>query len=88
MSLAIQYLGALIATYFASRVMLALLQGWRVRPWLRISTAHLIAWLGIAVCVGYLKAYIGNFSFSAGLLYVLPQLFWLVIDIFRRTRVF
>ena len=83
----IQFFGAWVATYFVSRLTLWLLKSWNTRDWLRIGTANSLSWLGIAIVVGYLKAYSGPFSFSAGLIYVAPQLFWTVIDMIRRTRV-
>lgn len=82
-----QFFGAWVATYFASRATLWLLQSWNARDWLRIGTSHALCWLGIAIVVGYLKAYSGPFSFSAGLIYLAPQLFWTVLDMIRRTRV-
>lgn len=82
-----QFFGAWVATYFASRATLLLLRSWNTHSWLRIGTAQALSWLGIVIIVGYLKAYSGPFSFSAGLIYLAPQIFWTVIDMIRRTRV-
>ena len=79
--------GAWVAAYFVSRLTLWLLRSWNTQSWLRIGTAHALSWLGIAIVVGYLKAYSGPFSFGAGLIYLAPQLFWAVTDMTRRTRV-
>jgi hypothetical protein len=87
MDVATQLFGAWVATYFASRATLWLLRNWDVRYWLRIVTAHALTWIAIALVVGVLKAYIGPFSFTAGLIYLAPQVFWAAIDIVRRTRV-
>ena len=87
MSLATQIFGALVATYFLSRLTLWLLQSWDTRSWLRIGAAHTLSWCGIAIVIGYIKAYAGPFSFTAALVYLGPQIAWATLDIIRRTRV-
>lgn len=67
--------GALIITYYVSRVFLILLKG-RVRTAVRVPVAHAASWVLIALFVFWLEW----FSVGAGLIYLGPQLLWFVID--------
>lgn len=67
--------GALILTYYLSRLYLRLFKG-RLRTAARVPAAHAASWLTLAVFVFWLEW----FSVGAGLIYLGPQLLWFVID--------
>lgn len=67
--------GALIPTYYLSRLYLMALKG-RVRTAARVPLAHMASWLSITVVVFWLEW----FSAGAGWIYLGPQLLWFVLD--------
>jgi hypothetical protein len=78
--LALDVLGAVILTYFVSRITLLLAKGVRP-PRLGVFVAHLAAWLLIAGTLGLLRSNSHYpFAADAGLIYLLPQALWLLFD--------
>ena len=67
--------GAMIPTYYVSRLLLWLLKG-RVRTAARIPLAHFVSWGAISVTVFWLEW----FSVGAGAIYLGPQLLWFILD--------
>lgn len=85
MPLTLRILGAFLVTFFASRILLRLLAG-LVPGEGGILLAHAVSFLGIAVFVGVLKAYFVSFLWDASLIYAIPQIIWLVYDLYLRSR--
>jgi hypothetical protein len=85
MEFGIRMLGALVVTYVLSRVLLAAFGAQSKRGVGTIMGAHLVCFVAIAIVVGFLRA-AWNFEFMAAAPYVLPQIFWLAIDIARKRR--
>lgn len=85
MEFGIRMLGALVATYVLSRILLYLFGARSRRGVGMILAAHLICFVGIATVVGLIRAE-GKFDIMAAAPYVLPQFFWLVLDIARKRR--
>ncbi|MDB5682564.1 MAG: hypothetical protein JWM38_1871 [Sphingomonas bacterium] len=77
--------GAMFFTWAGSRIALIVL-GMRLRGSVLIGLAHLLSLLGIAFCVGLLKAHLETFRSDAVLIYVIPQLIWLMLDLASHPR--
>ena len=74
-------MAAFIATYFVSRATLRVTAG---LPGLgQVLAAHLASIAIVALVVGFLKAYFTFFAFDQTFVLILPQLFWLVLDLVR-----
>lgn len=85
MELAIRMLGALVVTYVLSRILLLVLGAQSGRGIGKVIIAHLLCFGAIATTVGLLRtAY--SFEVMAAVPYVLPQIFWLALDIIRKRR--
>jgi hypothetical protein len=79
----LRFIGALIVTYFVSRAMLFLLRRWR-RNASGLVAAHAASWIAIEFVVGISKSHgYQPFVLWAGMIYLLPQLIWLGVDLAR-----
>ena len=76
-------IGAFIISYFVSRLMLVLLKG-RSSGLQALIVANIASLILLTAFVGLLKAYMGPFLWTGGLIYIAPQIFWLVTDLLRR----
>lgn len=78
-----EVVGGLIVTYAVSRLLLHALRG-RVSGMALLLAVHLGSWLLIALALGLIRSnFYEPFLLSAGLHYVLPQIFWLCVDRLR-----
>ena len=77
------FVGALIATYFLSRLFLHLMRGRIPAGMASVVLAHLLSFVLLAVFVGLLKSYYTPFAYDASVVFIVPQLIWLVIDFAR-----
>ena len=74
------FVGAMIATYFLSRLLL------RIVPLAgpgRLVAAHLVSLAALALLIGLVKAYYTSFAIGETIVFIGPQLIWLVIDVVR-----
>lgn len=85
MDLQTRILGALIVTYFVSRLTLRLPLPLG-KPW-GILLSHAITLLMIAAGVGILHARAGAFSFEVLMVYLSPQVLWCLLDLLREHPV-
>ena len=76
-----RFLGALIVTYFVSRLTLRLPNPLGT-PW-GILLSHAIALIVIAAGVGILHSAAGAFSFEILMVYFSPQVLWCLLDLLR-----
>jgi hypothetical protein len=80
-----EMIGALIPTFLLSRLAL-----WLLKRWLggktRLLFANLASWLFVAVLGGFAFASFATFTFEAAVLYALPQLIWLAMDMMLLRR--
>ncbi len=81
MDLQTRFLGALIVTYFVSRLALRLPNPLG-KPW-GILLSHAIALIVIAAVVGILHSAAGAFSFEVLMVYLSPQVLWCLLDLLR-----
>jgi len=78
--------GALIVTYLVSRAALYPLRG-KPKKLATLAIVHVCSFLVIALTLGLLKANsYYPFSADAGLIYLLPQIFWFAVDLARFTK--
>ena len=77
----LSFLGALVATFWLSRVTMALVPGDGTGS---IALAHVASFVLLALAVGIGKAYFSPFAFDAGLVFISPQLLWFLYDYIRR----
>jgi hypothetical protein len=79
----IRLLGAVVITYFVSRGTLFALKRLRGNA-SYVVTAHTASWVLIELAVGLAKSNIYTpFAVSAGLIYLGPQLVWMIVDLAR-----
>ena len=74
MELAADFVGALVVTYFVSRALLWVLRG--MDGLARVAMAHAASWILITVIVFLIEGY----AVDAGVIYLLPQILWFVLD--------
>jgi hypothetical protein len=78
-------LGALLITFLVSRCALLLLRFRHKGGGVRLFAAHLISFIVVTVIGGVGMADGGAFAGAkAATLYVLPQIFWLIVDLIRQ----
>ena len=74
-------LGATIATYWVSRLLMRATRGFG--GWQGLLAAHLASLALLMAATALLKSYFVLLPFSEMVVYVAPQLFWLVVDALR-----
>ena len=84
MEFGIRMLGALVVTYVLSRILLVVLGAKSKRSLAPVLGAHLLCFAVIAIVMGFIRGEWVGFDILAAEVYVLPQIFWLVLDILRR----
>lgn len=84
MEFGIRMLGALVVTYVLSRILLLVLGAKSKRSLVPVIGAHLICFAVIAILMGLIRGEWSSFDAWAVEPYVLPQIFWLALDIARR----
>ena len=75
------FVGALIATYFVSRLLGRFLP--QLPAAARLVLVHLISFALLALGIGLLKAYYTSFAAQQTMVFIVPQLIWFGIDILR-----
>jgi hypothetical protein len=80
-----QFIGALVATFLISRLLLWLMKRWQGGV-ARLASAHLVSVLVSCAlsAVGHGEG--GVLDWSRSGIYVVAQLVWLVVDVFRQSR--
>ena len=75
--------GALVVTYFVSRVLLLVSKSNAQAKW-RLGLVHIVTWLLISSFVAvYRWSPYGGYDVNGGLVYLIPALFWFAVDRFR-----
>lgn len=77
----VTFIGALFFTFLASRAFLRLLPEMAdIR--LRIMGAHLLSFIVLGGIAALVKAHVEAIQEAAALPYILPQLVWLIVDLY------
>jgi len=85
MPYALRLLGALVVTYFLSRLTLRFSSALGNGA-VRILVAHAVSFAIIALTVGFMRAYFVQFEWRAAVIYIAPQLAWLILDLVRGSE--
>lgn len=76
----VAFLGALFLTFLMSRLLLKLLAG-VMQGLPRIIVSHILSFALLGLFAAMVKANVETFREDAVLIYILPQLIWMILDL-------
>jgi len=81
----LKMVGGLVPTYLLSRLFFRLFRTKR-SDGLELSLAHIASWVVCAALAGWGAADGGPYKWDAGIIYILPQMAWFIVDVYRADQ--
>ncbi len=79
-AIVVKMIGGLAPTFLLSRIFVWL---FRARRPVTFVLVHIVSWLVAAAIAGWGASDGGPYRWDAGFTYIVPQLFWLLVDLYR-----